>query len=56
MDKEIYFTTTSSKLVNNYDIAKADIINGDTVDEYHYDRELRRVCLATDTHHKCLTD
>lgn len=23
---------------------------------YHYDRELRRVCLATDTHHKCLTD
>lgn len=23
---------------------------------YHYDRELRKVCLATDTHHKCLTD
>ena len=23
---------------------------------YHYDRELRRVCLAIDTHHKCLTD
>lgn len=37
MDKEIYFTTTSSKLVNNYDIAKAVIINGDTVDEYNFD-------------------
>ena len=32
MDKEIYFTTTSGKLVNNYDIAKVAIINGDTVD------------------------
>ena len=37
MAKEIYFTTTSGKLVNNYDIAKAVIINGDTVDEYNFD-------------------
>lgn len=37
MAKEIYFTTTSGKLVNNYDIAKAAIINGDTVDEYNFD-------------------
>ena len=37
MDKEIYFTTTSGKLVNNYDIAKAAIINGDAIDEYNVD-------------------
>lgn len=37
MDKEIYFTTTSGKLVDNYDIAKAAIINGDTIDEYDFD-------------------
>lgn len=37
MAKEIYFTTTSGKLVNNYDIAKVAIINGDTVDEYNFD-------------------
>ena len=37
MAKEIYFTTTSGKLVNNYDIAKAAIINGDTVDGYNLD-------------------
>lgn len=37
MAKEIYFTTTSGKLVNNYDIAKAAIINGDTVGEYNFD-------------------
>lgn len=36
MAKEIYFTTTSGKLVNNYDIAKAAIINGDTVDECNF--------------------
>ena len=37
MTKEIYFTTTSGKLVNNYDIAKVAIINGDTVDECNFD-------------------
>lgn len=37
MAKEIYFTTTSGKLVNNYDIAKTAIINGDTVGEYNFD-------------------
>lgn len=37
MYKEIYFTTTSGKLVNNYDIAKVAIINGDTVDECNFD-------------------
>lgn len=37
MYKEIYFITTGGKLVNNYDIAKAAIINGDTVDEYNFD-------------------
>ena len=37
MAKEIYFTTTSGKLVNNYDIAKAAIINGDTVGECNFD-------------------
>ena len=37
MVKEIYFTTTSGKLVNNYDIAKVAIINGDTIDEYNVD-------------------
>lgn len=37
MAKEIYFTTTSGKLVNNYDIAKAAIINGDTVDGCNFD-------------------
>lgn len=37
MAKEIYFTTTSGKLVNNYDIAKVAIINGDTVDGYNFD-------------------
>ena len=33
----IYFTTTIGKLVTNHDIAKAAIINGDTVDEYNLD-------------------
>ena len=37
MAKEIYFTTTSGKLIDNYDIAKAAIINGDTIDEYNVD-------------------
>lgn len=37
MNKEIYFTTTSGKLVNNHDIANAAIINGDTIDEYSFD-------------------
>lgn len=37
MAKEIYFTTTSGKLVNNYDIAKAAIINGITIDEHNFD-------------------
>lgn len=37
MNKEIYFTTTSGKLVTNRDIAKAAIVNGDTVDEYNLD-------------------
>jgi hypothetical protein len=37
MAKEIYFTTISGKLVNNYDIAKVAIINGDTVDECNFD-------------------
>ena len=30
---DIYFTTTSGKLITNHDIAMAAIINGDTVDE-----------------------
>lgn len=33
MSNDIYFITTTGKLVTNYDIAKAAIINGDTVDE-----------------------
>ena len=33
MSNDIYFTTTNGKLVTNHDIAKAAIINGDTVDE-----------------------
>lgn len=37
MVKEIYFTTISGKIVNNYDIAKAAIINGDTIDKYNFD-------------------
>lgn len=37
MAKEIYFTTTSGKIVNNYDIAKVAIINGDTVDGFNFD-------------------
>ena len=37
MSNDIYFTTTSGKLVTNHDIAKAAIINGDTVDEYSLD-------------------
>ncbi len=37
MAKEIYFTTTSGKLVNNYDIAKVAIINGDAVDKCNFD-------------------
>lgn len=37
MAKEIYFTTTSGKIVNNYDIAKVAIINGDTVDGCNFD-------------------
>ena len=31
---DIYFTTTSGKLVTNHDISKAAIINGDNVVEY----------------------
>ena len=38
---DIYFTTTSGRLVTNHDIAKAAIINGDTVDEYNLD-EVRK--------------
>ena len=38
---DIYFTTTSGKLVTNHDIAKVAIINGDTVDEYNLD-EVRK--------------
>lgn len=34
---DIYFTTTSGKLITNHDIAKAAIINGDTVDAYNLD-------------------
>ena len=34
---DIYFTTTSGKLITNYDIAEAAIINGDTVDAYNLD-------------------
>ena len=37
MSNDIYFTTTSGKLVTNHDIAKAAIINGDTVDGYNLD-------------------
>ena len=37
MSNDIYFTTTSGKLVTNHDIAKAAIINGDIVDEYDLD-------------------
>ena len=37
MSNDIYFTTTSGKLITNHDIAKAAIINGDTVDEYNLD-------------------
>ena len=37
MNNDIYFTTTSGKLITNHDIAKAAIINGDTVDEYNLD-------------------
>lgn len=45
MAKEIYFTTTSGKLVNNYDIAKVAIINGDTVDGYNFD-DVRKYAAA----------
>lgn len=41
MMENIYFTTTSGKLVNNYDIAKAASIIGDTIDENNFD-EVRR--------------
>ena len=34
---DIYFTTTTGKLVTNHDIVKAAIINGDIVDEYDFD-------------------
>ena len=37
MSNDIYFTTTSGKLITNHDIVKAAIINGDTVDEYNLD-------------------
>ena len=37
MSNDIYFTTTSGKLITNHDIAKAAIINGDTIDEYNLD-------------------
>ena len=41
MSNDIYFTTTNGKLVTNHDIAKAAIINGDTVDEYNLE-EVRK--------------
>ena len=41
MSNDIYFTTTSGKLITNHDIAKAATINGDTVDEYNLD-DVRR--------------
>lgn len=43
---DIYFTTTSGKLITNHDIAKAAIINGDTVDAYNLDdvRKYARTC------------
>lgn len=34
MSNDIYFTTTSGKLITNHDIAKAAMINGDCIDEY----------------------
>ena len=37
MSNDIYFTTTTGKLVTNHDIVKAAIINGDIVDEYDLD-------------------
>ena len=43
---DIYFTTTSGKLVTNHDIAKAAIINGDNVVEYDLNdvRKYARTC------------
>lgn len=37
MDNDIYFTTKNGKLINNHDIAKAAIINGDCVDAFDLD-------------------
>lgn len=37
MRNDIYFTTTSGKLITNRDIAKTAMINGDTIDEYNLD-------------------
>lgn len=37
MNNDIYFTTTSGKLITNHDIAKAAIINGDCVDAFNLD-------------------
>ena len=41
MMEDIYFTTINGTLVNNYDIAKAAIINGDFINENNFD-EVRR--------------
>ena len=41
MIENIYFTTTSGELVNNYDIAKAATINGDFIDNNNFD-EIRK--------------
>lgn len=43
---DIYFTTTSGKLITNHDIAEAAIINGDIVDAYNLDdvRKYARTC------------
>lgn len=41
MMENIYFTTTNGKLVNNYDIAKAAIINGDCIDDNNFE-EVRK--------------
>lgn len=41
MMENIYFTTTNGTLVNNYDIAKTAIINGDYIDNNNFE-EVRK--------------
>lgn len=41
MMENIYFTTTNGTLVNNYDIAKTAIINGDYIDDNNFE-EVRK--------------